>query len=262
MWRWFAFSGALAGGLYLFMVVAIAVHEILGHGLAAVLCGGKFVQFSVKPSFTGYAWHEGVAPSRRWIVTAAGNVVNVVVGLAALVPRRRRPSGAFLLWLLWTTNLGLAFGYTFQGLLFGKGDAGELSRDLSGPARALASALAAVLLLAFALRALERLVLFLHGHFEPADRRGLRGTFLFAVVLPVTVMLAVKPAGEIFSPKERLFSAGAGLAALLAAGLWLTRRVPAVAPARLPSRLALAMLLGAALAWISTALWLSGPVRL
>ena len=162
MARWFAFAGALAGGLYLFMILALAIHEILGHGLAAILCGGRFTQFSLKPGFTGYAWYEGVDRSRWWVVTAAGNVVNLLVGLPALALARRRLSAlAFVGWLLATTNLGLALGYTFQGLLFAKGDAGELARDLRGPARLLAIGVAATLLVAFAAFALRRLVLYL-----------------------------------------------------------------------------------------------------
>lgn len=257
--RWFAFAGSLAGGLYLFLILAIAIHEILGHGLAAILCGGKFTQFSIKPSFTGHAWHEGVDPSRRWIVTAAGNLANLAVGLPALALGRRR--WAFVAWLLMATNLGLALGYTFQGLVFEKGDAGELARGLAGPARLLVGGIAATLLLAFAAFALRRLVLHLAAHFQPSDVRGLRGQFLLAVVFPVTVMLAVKPSGEIFAPRERLLSAGAGLVALLLLGTWLTRRAPAAEPLRLPAWLAPAMLLGAAAAWAATALWLTGPVR-
>jgi hypothetical protein len=265
--RWFAFAGALAGGLYLFVLLAVAVHEILGHGLAAILCGGRFVQFSVKPGFTGYAWYDGVPASRAWIVTAAGNAINVAVGLPALALslRWRHVSlRAFVAWLVAATNLGLALGYTLQGLAFGKGDAHVLARDVGPTARIVATAITAALLLGFAVLVLRRLARMLEEQFEPRDRAARRRAFLLAVVLPVAAMLALKPQGELFDLGEQLLSGAVGLAALLALGLWVTRRAPPGAAPEVATRLrplhAVGALLGAAAGYAATALWLAGPV--
>jgi hypothetical protein len=266
--RWFAFAGALAGGLYLFLLVAVAVHEVFGHGLAAVVCGGRFLQFSVKPGFTGYAWFDQVPISRQWFVTAAGNAVNVLVGLGAvaLSARSRHLSPrTFLVWLLATTNLGLALGYTLQGLAFGKGDAGELASDLVPAARAAATGIAATLLLAFFLLVLRRLVLMLEEQIEPPNRATRRHAFLLVVVLPVAVMLAVKPRGEVFDLSEQLLSAAVGLVALILLGFAVTRNAPSGASAGAAKKLcpwhAIVVLGGAAAGYAATALWLAEPVR-
>src|SRR5262245_34981924 len=93
------------------------VHEVAGHGIAALLVPGIDVMSlrSVELQTTG--------ESR--IVAAAGSIANVLAGSAALVlfHRRRRVSpAAFFLWLLGSINLLNGSGYPLYSAVLGSGD--------------------------------------------------------------------------------------------------------------------------------------------
>jgi hypothetical protein len=61
---------------YPFHLFGTFVHE-LSHGLAAILTGGKFVQFIVRPNFSGVATTAGGV---RWVVVSAGYLGSALFG--------------------------------------------------------------------------------------------------------------------------------------------------------------------------------------
>jgi len=262
--RWFGFAGTLAGGLFVAMLLAVALHEICGHGLAAELCGGRFVAFHLNASFSGWAQYEDLPPGHWAAVTAAGSAVNLAAGLIAFgalhLLRRHLTPAAFALWLLAIANLGSAVGYTLQGLLFDRGDAGELVRDEPVLVRVAALVAAGAACAALVWWALRRLALYLEEQFAPAGARRRYAAYAVAVLLPLAVLWAVKPAGEVFTQGQRAWSLAAGSFLVIGAGALIARRAPAgAAPeeARLLRPVhALAALALAAATWTATALWL------
>lgn len=99
------------------------VHEVLGHGLACALTGGRAISLSTVALQT---------ESNSRIVAAAGSIANVIAGLLVLLALRRRsrfgPSRHFL-WLFASTNLLNGTGYLlFSGVL----DYGDWAVVISG----------------------------------------------------------------------------------------------------------------------------------
>ena len=266
--RWFSFTGTLLGGFYFFMLLSVAIHELLGHGLAAVLCGGRFESFSVLPGLGGWARIADVAQGRSWIVTAAGSTVQLLLGLSGLLVlevRRRHLSAAVLaIWLFVVSNVGSALGYTAHGLIFLKGDAGELARDLTVSWRILASVLAAALAVCFLAWVLRRLTFYLEEHFAPEGRGRRMRAFLLCVALPLGAFLLAKPSVEVFGFWERTVALAAEFLLLVAGGLLFARKAPRgvdLTAARPPGPWHAAAWLGVALAaGLATAFWLEGPV--
>lgn len=99
--------------VYPFRVFSTFVHE-LGHGYAALLTGGDFVRFVVRPDLSGAAWsHGGV----RLIVASAGYVGSAVAGGVLILLHQRGLSARTLL-----LGLGALLGLScllFIGNLFG-----------------------------------------------------------------------------------------------------------------------------------------------
>lgn len=88
------------------------VHEVLGHGVACALTGGRAISLSTVALQT---------ESESRIVAAAGSIANVIAGLLGLLAFRRgsrfSPSRHFL-WLFASTNLLNGTGYLlFSGIL-------------------------------------------------------------------------------------------------------------------------------------------------
>jgi hypothetical protein len=84
----------LSALVYPFRVFSTFVHE-LGHGFAAVLTGGDFVRFEVRPDLSGTAWSHG---GLRIVVASAGYVGSAVAGgLLVLLHQRWMSARALLL---------------------------------------------------------------------------------------------------------------------------------------------------------------------
>jgi hypothetical protein len=110
--------------LYPFQVFGTFVHE-LSHGLAAILTGGQFARFLVRPDLSGTALSAG---GIRWIVTSAGYLGSAIFGgVLTLLSASSVPARRVLFWLgvtlgimslLFVRNLfGLAAGAALAGLL-------------------------------------------------------------------------------------------------------------------------------------------------
>lgn len=85
-----AYSGAL---------LAVAVHEVLGHGVSAILLGGEFTGFLLRLDVMGYAsaWPAAHAPIWRQIAVLSGGVVSTTVfGAAFLMIALRLRNAPFL----------------------------------------------------------------------------------------------------------------------------------------------------------------------
>jgi hypothetical protein len=86
----------LSALVYPFRVFSTFVHE-LGHGFAAVLTGGDFIRFEVRPDLSGTAWSHG---GLRVVVASSGYVGSAVAGgLLVLLHQRWLSARALLLGL-------------------------------------------------------------------------------------------------------------------------------------------------------------------
>lgn len=111
--RWSLFLVPLA---YFVVPFGVLVHEVLGHGLATLVCGGSFHGFHVMPWGGGMAFCE--APGFAMQVHLGGVASEAVIALLALFAGRRRPPGtpgrvALLLvacWLLMSSFVGVFVG--------------------------------------------------------------------------------------------------------------------------------------------------------
>jgi len=86
---------------YPFHLLGTFIHEIC-HGLAAIVSGGDFQRFVVRPDQSGTAWYAGGV---GWFVTSAGYVGCAVVGGALTILSARDISARTVLFFL-----GLALG--------------------------------------------------------------------------------------------------------------------------------------------------------
>ncbi len=109
---------------YPLMLISTVAHE-MGHGLAALLVGGRFESLQMWPNGSGVAtWSARVGPLGRGIVAAGGLVgPAMAAGLAFWAGRSQRTAPMALLTL--AVGLALAdllvvrnlFGFVFIGLL-------------------------------------------------------------------------------------------------------------------------------------------------
>lgn len=141
--------------LYPFRLFMTFVHEI-SHGLAAIITGGAFQRFVVRPDLTGTAWSAGGIGS---IVTSAGYIGSAAIGGLLMILAARGIAAKTvlsglglilgLLCLLFVRNLfGIATGLVLATVLVVAG------RRLTRP---LADGLLAVLTVQLMLNALESL---------------------------------------------------------------------------------------------------------
>ncbi|MFO0573876.1 MAG: M50 family metallopeptidase [Polyangia bacterium] len=116
--------------LYPFTLLATWVHE-MGHGLTAILVGGRFLKLEIFANAGGIAYHAGTSGVRDALVSAGGLIAPPLVGAVLLVAARfaARPvllglaAALFLsvpLWVRtgvgWLTVGGLAALITAVGL--------------------------------------------------------------------------------------------------------------------------------------------------
>jgi hypothetical protein len=101
--------------------IANVVHEGLGHGAAALLLGARPTMLNA----IFFNYDEATAsPAAQRMISAAGSVVNVVVGLPllAIMSRVRSTRWRYFLWLFAAVNLLTAFGYLLYSGIAGIGD--------------------------------------------------------------------------------------------------------------------------------------------
>jgi hypothetical protein len=110
-------------------IIAVFLHEIMGHGLACALLGGRLTElgaFYVDCAYTGMS-----DPGIR-IVALAGPAVSLLVGAVSFIAWRSLSQaashGRYLAWLLGTIALLHATGYLLFSGITGLGDFGT-SRD-------------------------------------------------------------------------------------------------------------------------------------
>jgi hypothetical protein len=86
----------LAIGVVCFAAVTV-IHEALGHGLACILVGGKALAVSSTELRC-----DGPEDGAHLVVTAAGSIANIVVGLAAMAAGMALgPAGGVWSYVLW-----------------------------------------------------------------------------------------------------------------------------------------------------------------
>ena len=270
MARWLGFTGTLCGGLYVFFLLGIYLHEIVGHGLVAVLLGGEFEGFSVNPGLGGWAWTQDVRAEDEWLVDWGGIAVDLATGLLGFglffLRPRHLSAGALALFLLALGGTARAVGYTLQGFLFLRGDAGHLAGRLDVWVRHVCIGVLLILFAALAVWALRRTLVFLEEHFEPANARQRRTAVFLSVLLPLGALILLKPQVELFEPWQRLAFQGSLAGALGVLAFFLTRRVPRDADpdaARRPSAwTGLLWFVLAGAAYAATAIWVREGVEL
>jgi len=115
--------------------LANIVHEGLGHGGACILLGARPTMFNAV--FFNYDETTASDTVQR-LISAAGSIVNVIVGLPIVAFLRRRralaPPLRYFLWLFAAVNLLTAFGYL---LYSGVGGIGDWARVIQGAEPAL-----------------------------------------------------------------------------------------------------------------------------
>ncbi len=228
---WVIFVLALSGSFYVLMTISLVMHEIFGHGLAAILCGARGMTFSVNTGFAGWAMGtEPPSPQHVWIITYAGITVNLLIGLGALgLLRLRRPrlswSGLILYWL-GTTELGHALGYTLQGLLFHQGDADRLPLILGPSGRFLATASLSGLFLLLACWALSGAAGFIRDHFQSRSLPEFRAHFFAGFTLPMAAIILWAPGLPRRDPWTVVAFDLCVLTVLFLVTAWSVRRMP------------------------------------
>ena len=101
--------------------IANVVHEGLGHGGACLLLGARPTMFNA--IFFNYD-ESTVSETRQRLISAAGSIVNVLVGMPIVfaLPRLRSLHARYFLWLFAAVNLLTAFGYLVYSGIAGIGD--------------------------------------------------------------------------------------------------------------------------------------------
>jgi hypothetical protein len=102
----------LAWLIYPFQLFVALVHE-LSHGLAALLTGGRFIEFIIAPDASGLAVTAG---GWRWFIIPAGYLGAALLGCLLLLLTHRAPGPRQRQWLA----LGLGFFFALMTLLFGR----------------------------------------------------------------------------------------------------------------------------------------------
>jgi hypothetical protein len=92
--------------VYPFQLFVTLIHE-LSHGLAALLTGGRFLEFTIAPNTTGVATTSG---GWRWLIIPAGYVGAALFGGLLLVLINRKSGARGRRWL--TVGLGVFFALT------------------------------------------------------------------------------------------------------------------------------------------------------
>jgi hypothetical protein len=101
--------------------LANLVHEGLGHGGAALLLRARPTMLNA----IFFSYDEATAtPTAQRVISAAGSVVNLVIGLPLLMilPRVRSAHWRYFLWLFAAVNVLTAFGYLLFSGIAGIGD--------------------------------------------------------------------------------------------------------------------------------------------
>ena len=103
--------------------LANVLHEGLGHGGACLLVGGH--PRTLNAIFFTYD-HAQVSSTGARVIAAAGGVVNLMTGAAALgalkITRLRNPALRYFLWLFAAVSMSMAFGYLLFSGVLGLGD--------------------------------------------------------------------------------------------------------------------------------------------
>lgn len=93
--------------LYPFTILATWFHE-MGHGLTAIILGGRFEKLMIFSNGSGLAYHSGhlaLGPFGRALVSAGGLIGPPVAGAALLLASRHRKSARQALFVLGTLLL-------------------------------------------------------------------------------------------------------------------------------------------------------------
>jgi len=118
--------------------LGIGLHEVVGHGLFAILAGGSFYGVYVSPvtGFTLLHLPPGTADATRILVVLAGILVEILLGLVVfrLYPRARTFAGRLFVLALLEILLVYSFAYLALGV-FGAsgGDPYQVVRTVGAP---------------------------------------------------------------------------------------------------------------------------------
>lgn len=133
------FTAATSMIMFAEEVLHAFIHEVLGHGLAAILVGQQVEGVFISPFGIDYTFITmSPIPSLAVIQYAAGTVVSVSFGILVwkfVYPRVKTRSsfGLRLFTLFFVIMLETDLLYTFMSPLFGFGDAFEITKTLSFP---------------------------------------------------------------------------------------------------------------------------------
>ncbi len=109
------------------LFISVSIHEILGHGLAAMALGGKFYAVYLSPGsgYISFMLPEAVSRSQAAFVYMAGIMVEILFGLALLFlvfPRLKNFYASLFTLVLSATMLVHPSIYLFIGYFYDRGD--------------------------------------------------------------------------------------------------------------------------------------------
>jgi len=177
------FAAPVAYAAYLGSVV---VHEVLGHGLAALAVGGEFRGFVIHAD--GLGWARVTFVGHEATVLAAGAVVGAIVGaIAFLIARRTRTSSPFVslaLLLFAAMSFEDAGSYSFWGAVYARppSDFGRIVVTMGDGARAGIAVIWGVVWVASAVAWIRELFRWIEDRFGPFSGRGAMVLFLCLAV--------------------------------------------------------------------------------
>ena len=106
--------------------LATCLHEIVGHGLTAVIFGGRVNGIHISlfgGGWTYYHFDQEIGPMARFLVAFGGILVNAMSGLLALwFVRRGNPARLLFLAIFAAVSVLGATGYTILGFYYQQGD--------------------------------------------------------------------------------------------------------------------------------------------
>ncbi|KYK28119.1 MAG: hypothetical protein AYK23_01880 [Candidatus Proteinoplasmatales archaeon SG8-5] len=219
---WFTFVALIMMLYTISLFISVSLHEVLGHGLAAVATGGDFYAVYISPG-SGYASlyiPEGISNAARAFVLMAGIMVELIIGSVIfflVLPRLKGFITHLFGLVLSVTLLVHPSIYLFLGYYYTGGDTFKAARILGllNNADAFIVAgliLAGVFVILISIAALR----FLTGFREEAEGEGTRLLLMFWLPLIVLGVTSAFVSVVMLSSTEMTYAlANAGILLLL-----------------------------------------------
>jgi hypothetical protein len=170
----------------------LLIHEFIGHGLTALLIGGKIKSFHMFLFWGGWIqpiYSQDLTPLQRLFVSMGGITTELVVGSCSLILMKRfvkQPNLSIWLMGIGATSIIHALAYLSTGAFHGTGD-GWVIFTLFPDWRLSVSLVSAVILLASCLILTKKAVRLVGHLISPSTPTNLFGSIAFALLVTATI---------------------------------------------------------------------------